>query len=157
MFPPIWFQVLQLLVTLIYSCSFDRHALDLLEKMLTLDPSQVCYIHIVVKFAKKMLPLYSFVFFFVLFVICTYHLDQFFMPQHITHVLTFFKKKFRGYQQKMHLMRNISGLIRYHVILKGTIRWIFVLQRHIAPFDYLFLGLTFDGLLIQLAQVRGVT
>jgi hypothetical protein len=63
MFPPIWFQVLQLLVTLIYSCSFDRHALDLLEKMLTLDPSQVCYIHIVVKFAKKMLPLYSFVFF----------------------------------------------------------------------------------------------
>jgi hypothetical protein len=90
MFPPIWFQVLQLLVTLIYSCSFDRHALDLLEKMLTLDPSQVCYIHIVVKFAKKMLPLYSFVFFFVLFVICTYHLDQFFMPQHITHVLTFF-------------------------------------------------------------------
>jgi hypothetical protein len=68
--------------------------------MLTLDPSQVCYIHIVVKFAKKMLPLYSFVFFFVLFVICTYHLDQFFMPQHITHVLTFFLKKIQRISAK---------------------------------------------------------
>lgn len=36
-----WFA--RLLLILLYNCSFDRHALELLEKMLTLDPAQVCY------------------------------------------------------------------------------------------------------------------
>jgi hypothetical protein len=47
------FLVLLLLLTLLYTCSFDRHALDLLEKMLTLDPSQVCYFSKVVYFGTK--------------------------------------------------------------------------------------------------------
>lgn len=43
-----------------------------------------------------------------------------FMPRHIQ-----LFELLRGYQQKMRLMRNISGLIRYHVTQKGTIIWLF--------------------------------
>jgi hypothetical protein len=52
----------------------------------------------------------------------------------------------------MHLMRNISGLIPYHAIQKGTIKWQFLLHCHIAPFYHL-LQLASNCLLIQFAQV----
>lgn len=91
------------MLILLYNYSFDRHALDLLEKMLTLDPSQVYYI---VWILQKVLFVWPFDVFLVLFAVYKYHLDLFFMAQQ---VFTFLKL-FRGYQQKMHLMRNISGL-----------------------------------------------
>jgi len=65
MFPKVWFQVLPLLLTLVYSCSFDRHALDLLEKMLTLDPSQVGYTCIKCEFYKNCYLVIHFCVFFL--------------------------------------------------------------------------------------------
>jgi hypothetical protein len=106
--------VLSMVLILSCICSFDRHALDLLEKMLTLDPSQVpCD-----KFEQ-------FWFFLMIAVLFKWSGP---CAANIIMIWFSFLNKFtpfisRGYQQKKHLMQSISGLIPYLVIRKGW--WLF--------------------------------
>lgn len=43
----LWFYIyLNSLFSYVFNYSFDRHALELLERMLTLDPAQVLFFHL---------------------------------------------------------------------------------------------------------------